>query len=267
MLFIIEIESLDCSAIAGFQTKIVCRKYQFKPVSGVLGEKVFSGNLVSLVDDAVAFVKRNSRVEQKFDGFKQLLFEEYPFVAIKEAIVNAVCHRDYSIQEDILVELFDNRIEIVSPGGIPNDLSLKEVYGFSNPRNYTISKFFKKIGYADKLGRGLCKMEELALVHGLKKPVFETGRNFFKTIFFAPKGKLFETVRPSVEIDLCEIGLNKLHIKALNFFQNKEFFTISDCQKLLGTSRRTTQRNLKKLVQKHLISMNGIKKGTKYSIQ
>ncbi len=92
-----------------------------------------AGGLWSMVDRAMAFVKRNTRVAAKFDGFKRIDIEEYPYTAIREAIVNAVCHRDYCIENNAFVNVFDDRIEVISPGPIPDNLTVEQIRGKSIP--------------------------------------------------------------------------------------------------------------------------------------
>ena len=109
------------------QSYITCARYKGSGMASVIDRKDLFGDLLSLVDEAEAFVKRNTRLAYRFDGFKRIDIEEYPYDAIKEAIINAVCHRNYLIENNLFVNVFDDRVEVISPGSIPNNLSLKEV--------------------------------------------------------------------------------------------------------------------------------------------
>ncbi|MDD5162716.1 MAG: ATP-binding protein [Candidatus ainarchaeum sp.] len=248
------------------QSYVTCVRYHGNSMASVIDRKDLYGDLVSLVDESEAFVKRHTRLAYLFDGFKRVDIEEYPYKAIREAIINAVCHRDYPSRNNVFVNVFDDRVEVISPGTIPDNLTLKEVYGRSHPRNFKILELFHKIDYIEKIGSGLKRMEELMLFHGLKKPVYETNRAFFQATFLGPKEKILELVKPSNVLDLHELGLNEDQVKALNFFQNKKQFSALEYQKLLGTTKRTAQRHLKELIKNGLISKQGIGKKTIYSM-
>ncbi len=248
------------------QSYITCARYQGNSMVSVIDRKDLTGDLLGLVDEAEAFVKKHTRLAYRFDGFKRIDIEEYPYNAIREAIINAVCHRDYSVKNNVFVNVFDDRIEIISPGNIPNNLSLKEVYGASHPRNYRILELFRKAGLIEKLGSGLKRMEELMLLHGLKKPLYQPTTAYFKVTFFGPKDKILELVKPSNELDLRTLGLNERQIKALNFLQEKKEITSQEYQKFTGAIERTAQRDLIDLIKKGFILKKGIGKQTKYSL-
>jgi len=248
------------------QSFVCCVRYQGNSMASIIDRKDLQGDLVFLVDESEAFVKRHTRLAYKFDGFKRIDIEEYPYDAVKEAVINAVCHRDYFSQNNVFVNVFDDRIEVISPGSIPNNLTLKEVYGTSNPRNYKIVELFKRIHFIEKLGSGLKRMDELMLLHGLKKPVYEINTAFFKVFFYGPKERILELVKPSNETDLRELGLNKLQVKALSFLQKKGLSTRKDLQEFLGTTKKTTTRYIKELIEKGFIKRQGESKKVKYKL-
>jgi len=248
------------------QSFVCCVRYQGNSMASIIDRKDLAGDLVFLVDESEAFVKRHTRLAYKFDGFKRIDIEEYPYDAVKEAVINAVCHRDYFSQNNVFVNVFDDRIEVISPGSIPNNLTLKEVYGTSNPRNYKIVELFKRIHFIEKLGSGLKRMDELMLLHGLKKPVYEINTAFFKVFFYGPKERILELVKPSNETDLRELGLNKLQVKALSFLQKKGLSTRKDLQEFLGTTKKTTTRYIKELIEKGFIKRQGESKKVKYKL-
>ena len=248
------------------QSFVCCVRYQGNSMASIIDRKDLAGDLVFLVDESEAFVKRHTRLAYKFDGFKRIDIEEYPYDAVKEAVINAVCHRDYFSQNNVFVNVFDDRIEVISPGSIPNNLTLKEVYGTSNPRNYKIVELFKRIHFIEKLGSGLKRMDELMLLHGLKKPVYEINTAFFKVFFYGPKERILELVKPSNETDLRELDLNKLQVKALSFLQKKGLSTRKDLQEFLGTTKKTTTRYIKELIEKGFIKRQGESKKVKYKL-
>lgn len=248
------------------QAYLTCVRYQGSSMAGVVDRKDLLGDLLSLVDEAESFVKRHTRLAYKFEGFKRIDIQEYPYNAIREAIINAVCHRDYMLQNNIFVNVFDDRIEVISPGSIPNNLTIKQIYGHSNPRNFKIVELFKKTNYSEKLGSGLKRMNELMTNHGLKKPTYETNQAFFKVTFQGPKDKINELVKTTTETDLREIGLNERQVKLLNHLQKKGSLTRVEIQEFIGTTKKTTNRDLSELIEKGFIKREGKSKKANYKL-
>ena len=241
---------------------IECFRYQGNTRSVIVDNKQLEGNMASLVDQGEAFVKMHTRLAYKFDGFKRINIQEYPYKAVREAIVNAVCHRDYLLQNNVSIHIFDDRIEVISPGSIPNNLTLKEVQGKSNPRNFAIFELFKQIGYVERAGSGLKRMHEEMIMHGLDKPRFEANKAFFTVTFPGPKDKILDLVQPSNEVDLRTLGLNERQIKTLGLaFNENQVMTNDKYRKLFGVSRQTASRDLAELVKQDMLKEEG---GSKY---
>ncbi len=115
---------------------------------------------------------------------------EIPEVAIREAIVNAIIHRNYHISAPAKVSLYDNRIEIFSPGDFPGQLTQDILRcGISYIRNYAITKVFHEIGYIEKLGSGLNAIFESYEERGLEEPSVVEGPNFVKCILPRPSAR------------------------------------------------------------------------------
>jgi ATP-dependent DNA helicase RecG len=115
------------------------------------------------------------------DGLRREEQERIPPTALREALVNAVCHRDYSISHRrIQVFLFRDRLEIHSPGRLPNTLNLQKIrYGNSAPRNLLLLKYLDNMRYIDGLGRGIPLMIKAL---GERVSFAETGEVFSVTI-------------------------------------------------------------------------------------
>ncbi len=236
-------------------------------MASVIDRKDLEDDLFSLVAEAEAFVKRHTRLAYLFDGFNRVDIQEYPYDAIKEAIINAVCHRDYSSLNNIFVNVFDDRVEVISPGNIPDGLTFKEVYGESHPRNFKILELFRKAKYIEKLGSGFKRMEELMMIHGLKKPEFSTNPASFKAVFFGPKEKILELVKRSNVLDLRDLGLNDRQIKTLNLLQKQKVITSKQYAEKFGIDERSARRDLEKLVEISYVEKIGKTKASKYLLR
>lgn len=250
------------------QNTLTCVRFHGNTKISIIDRKDLQGDLLSMVDEAEAFVKKHTRLASIYDGFKRIDIEEYPYLAIREAIINAVAHRDYDMDTtQIYVNVYDDSVEVISPGSIPKGLSLKEVQGKSNPRNYLIVDLLHKVGYIEKLGTGLKKMREAMLKHGLKEPAYDINRAFFQITFLGPGKDILNLVKPSNEVDLRELGLNERQIKMLNWLQKNKQISSLEYQKVLGTIEKTAQRDLNELIEKGFISKKGAGRSTIYSLK
>lgn len=126
--------------------------------SDLVDKQVIGGNLPEQIDKTFAVLKNNIAAPSVIDGLKTVDIKPgYPDKVLRELIVNAVVHRNYSIAGSrIRIMHFDNRIEFISPGRLPNTVSIAKLpYGVSYASNPIILKFLENLRYVDKLGRGL----------------------------------------------------------------------------------------------------------------
>ena len=186
--------------------------------------------------------------------------------ALREAIVNAVCHRDYFSTGNIQIGIYDDRVEIWNPGKLPEPLTPAMLKGEhqSIPNNPLIANAFFLIRYIEQWGKGTNKIIEWCKDHGLEEPDFEEIGGSFVVRFPAPEN-ILDLVPDKRKLNLKKLGLNERQIKALRMMINeKKVFTNTLYQQTFGVSRRTALRDLKGLVELNQIIMIGIGKGAKY---
>lgn len=140
------------------QSKIVCTRWKGNEKGAVEGDALddkecANASLISLLNDAEAFIRNNSKNPWTIRGMRREEKSDYPFKAVREVLVNAMIHRDYQIVgTEVHVDMFDNRLEITSPGGMLSgsriqDLDLRRVP--SMRRNEIISDIFGRLHYMD----------------------------------------------------------------------------------------------------------------------
>jgi len=144
---------------------------------------VISGTVDFQVDNAQAVIRNNLLTASNIEGTKRVDQDYYPEKVFRELLVNAVVHRNYSISGSrIRIQQFDNRIEFISPGRLPNTVTIEKLcLGVSYAVNPVILKFMENQRYIDKLGRGLPMVYNSAKQQG-KKVVFEESGEEFKVI-------------------------------------------------------------------------------------
>lgn len=124
------------------------------------------GPIYKMLDKVELFFVRNTRLANKIVGFKRVDIPEYPYEAIREAIINAIAHRDYLRRgAPIMISIFDDRIEISSPGGLLPGLNIKNLEGHHETRNKKICEIFHETKDMERFGTGIGKMKRLMKNH------------------------------------------------------------------------------------------------------
>jgi len=225
------------------------------------------GHIYKMLGDVASFFKRNTRLANKIVEFKRVDIPEYPFEAVREAVINAIAHRDYNRRgAPIMVSIFDDRIEVRNPGGLLPGLNIKKLEGQHATRNEAICNIFHETLDMERYGTGITKMKKHMKAHGLSDPEFSEEGDYFVVKFYGPGDKILDLV-PSIpeerQADLKKLGLNERQIEALRLMVNeKKQMTITSYLELFGNIvKKTAIRDLKRLVETGLAKKVGYKKG------
>lgn len=146
----------------------------------LLDKKSFGGSLPRQVDNALAAIKANILTGSTISSSRREENPHYPDKVFRELLVNAVVHRNYSISgSQIRVFIFDDRIEFISPGRLPNTVSIEKLsVGTSFARNPLLVRLMENLGYVDRLGRGLPMVCQESEKLGRKVGFQESGEEF-----------------------------------------------------------------------------------------
>lgn len=224
------------------------------------------GPIYKILEQAEIFFKRNTRLANKIVEFKRVDIPEYPYEAIREAIINAIAHRDYFRSgAPIMISMFDDRVEISSPGGLLPGLNIRRLEGHHESRNKKICEIFHETKDMEKFGTGISRMKKLMKEHGLPEPKFLEEGDFFVVKFYGPGDKILDLV-PNIpaerQTDLKKLGLNERQIEVLRLMINeKKTIEIADYCKLFKVNEKTARRDFKKLIGVGFISKIGATKG------
>lgn len=236
----------------------------------MIDSQEIKGPVYKMLEEVESFFKRNTRLANKIVEFKRVDIPEYPFEAVREAVVNAIAHRDYSrTGSPIMMSVFDDRVEVRNPGGLLPHLNIKKLEGNHATRNEAICGIFHETMDMERFGTGIGKMKKLMKAHGLHAPEFSEEGDFFVVKFYGPGDKILDLV-PSIpeerQTDLKKLGLNERQIEALRLMVNeKRIITNELYQAVSKVSRRTALRDLRGLVESGQVKAKGVGKGTKYS--
>ena len=239
--------------------KIECARFKGTGVGTFIDQKTIDEQVGLQAELAYQFVLRHINKGAEFEGVYRNDIWEYPVIAIREVIRNAVIHRDYTLSgKDIKVAVFDDRIEITSPGLLPpsidyNDMKSKQ----SDVRNKTLAPVFKKIGIIEQWGNGLSiiadEMElypEISLkweIPGLSFRVI-----FIKTNYSTQKGTQKTTQKTTQKI--------------INLIVDNKYTTTIEMAELLNRSRSAIAKQIAKMKEEGVIKRIGPDKGGYWEI-
>ncbi|MCZ7574960.1 MAG: hypothetical protein M5U01_40935 [Ardenticatenaceae bacterium] len=249
------------------QTEVACVRFKGADVVSYIDRRDLRGPLYQLVDDAEQFIYRHMKVGRRIEGFVGIEYREYPQEAVREAIVNAVVHRDYSRRgQRIRVFMFDGRIEVYSPGPLPPGISLEKMRRLepqSVLRNPIIVGVFRDLGsrYIERLGTGIRRMALVMQAHGLPRPRFEEVGSEFRATLMGPGERFMEEM---VAWPGWAEGLNERQVEAVLYGGEHGRITAGEYQALVGISDVTAYRDLKDLCDKGLLVRHGKGRGTYY---
>ena len=142
--------------------------------------KEFSGSIIKQLDDVYQFIDLNNKTKASFSGLERIDKRDYPEEAVREALLNSIVHRDYSFSGSNLINIYDDRIEFVSLGGLVPGLELDSIFlGVSQPRNLNLAAIFYRMMLIESYGTGISKIQR-AYENFSKHPLFETAKGVFR---------------------------------------------------------------------------------------
>ncbi|MDP1607829.1 MAG: putative DNA binding domain-containing protein [Chlamydiales bacterium] len=208
-----------------------------------------TGTLFEQFETAFHFIASRLSHSFKIEGPRRTELLEIPPEAIREALLNAIVHRNYHLNSSIKIAIYDNRIEFFSPGTIPGPIDLQNLQsGLSFIRNVAICKVFREAGYIEKLGSGFPTILNSYEKRGLKTPLLMETEAFVKCILPREKSSSF-----SDELE-----------PILRLFESAAEITISDVMRVFNISRATAGRKLNQLVEKKQLQKVGSGRAVRY---
>lgn len=207
----------------------------------ILDAADISTHLPLAVDAALRFVRRNTRSALQVKGTRHDAVPEYPVLAVREAIANAIVHADYAQRGlQIRVAIFEDRIEFDNPGGLPPGLTLDDIrHGVSKLRNRVLGRVFHELGLIEQWGSGIPRMMKACREAGLPEPEFEEiGSGFRVTL------RREHTGVPE---------LNALDQDVLDFVSQSSGASTKEIAAHLGRTPRATRTRLRRLLDLGLL--------------
>jgi ATP-dependent DNA helicase RecG len=211
--------------------------------------KEFTGSILKQLDDVYEYINLYNKVEADFQGLRRVDREDYPHYAVREALINAVVHRDYNFSGSTLIHIFDDRIEFVSVGGLVSGLTMGDIMlGVSETRNKKLAACFYRLKLIESYGTGIQRINESYSKH-IAIPEFKASENAFVVIL------------PNIN---HKSDLNSNEDKLLDIIDTRQSITRKEIEVELDLSKSSVNLILNKLLKEGKIEKEGKARNIRY---
>ena len=252
-------------------SKTQCAVFKGTDRAVFLDKREFTGPIYAQIESAVDFVLRNIRLGARIDGLVRKEKYELPLEAIREMIINAHCHRNLLDESCIQVAVYDDRLEVTSPGGLYNGLTYEEVMnGHSKIRNKAIANIFSQMGLVEAWGSGIKRILNAAKEYGLLEPKFQEFDNMFRVELFRDSlpmtlenkniGETSEKHRRSIgEVSEKQetVDFNSTQLEILKLLMENNRLSAVKLAEKIGVASRNIENNIKKLKELDILVRHG----------
>ena len=227
----------------------------------------FGGSLMKQMNEVYEYIDFRNQTRATIDRLLRIDVRDYPVIAVREALLNLLVHRDYSFSDGSLISIYDDRMEFVSIGGLMSGIDLEDVLaGVSVCRNKHLADVFYRLRLIEAYGTGLAKIMEAYEVSP-DKPIISTTRNSFKIILPNTNAGYTANAAPNVVTSVtpglaAELDANERRIMA--YVREHGTITRHEAENLLSTSASTASRLIRKMVDAGLLSSRGHARSIKY---
>ncbi len=214
----------------------------------------FNGSLLKQLNDVYDYINIYNRTRAEFSGLARIDKRDYPEEALRESLLNSLVHREYAYSGSTLVNIFDDRIEFVSLGGLVKGLTVDDIFlGVSQPRNEKLAAIFYRLKLIEAYGTGMQKIMDSYQDWNVK-PQVELSDNAFKIIL------------PNTNMKIQKENLNFNEKAVLSYLYEKGEINRKDVENYLSISQTMAGRIIKGLIDKGLITKIGGGANTRYTI-
>lgn len=222
------------------QSKVSAVLFQGTKNITILDRKDFCSGILSNIEDCMIFLRKHLNLAYKIEHLKCEEILEIPEIALREAVVNALCHRSYFEKgANAIIQIFADRVEISNPGGLPSGLN-KEMFGRKSvTRNPIIAELLHRAGYIEKIGTGIQRIRDVVSLTKTCDVNFEISEHWFTTIFYRQK-------EINNVIDNVTDKNSRLRQILVQMRDNPKI-TTNELARIFAVSKRTIIRDLEEL--------------------
>jgi len=249
--------------------EIKCARFKGTTMEHFIDKKEFRGDLFSQLEQTNGFLKNHLYLQATIEDLQRSEQYEIPIPALREIILNAIVHRDYTRNGDIKVAIYDDIVEITSIGGLVNGLTIEEIgNGRSELRNKILANLFRELGYIESWGSGISRVRSLCEEAGISFELVEKG-SFVTASFRRPKlaeiGRSFNEESANTG-EYRRIPANTGE-KIVAYVQEHQKITAHDLQLLLSVKASRAREILSEMVKEGILEKIGKTRGSYYIIK
>lgn len=229
--------------------RMKCSRFKGTSMDVFLDRKEYEGDLFSQLEAAENFIKNHIKLSSEIKGLQREDQYEIPLEAIRESLVNAVVHRDYSNGgRDIKIGIYDDIVNVVSPGGFPSTITQEDILeGRSEIRNKVIARVFKELNYIEQWGSGIRRIKSSCQDRGLKEPeILEKGDFVDVSLYREVALKKVTTFKENSYTNHQRYIINYLS-------ENENRISTKEASNILGISDRATRTVLSSMVEMNIL--------------
>ncbi|MEY8701653.1 RNA-binding domain-containing protein [Francisella philomiragia] len=259
---------------------VKCARFKGVTMELFIDKKEYKGDIFTILENTQNFILNHINLRGEIKGLYRTDTYEIPEVALREALINALIHRDYINKgRDIKVGIYDDIVNIVSPGSFPNTITATDIAnGRSEARNKVVANVFKELGLIEQWGSGINRIKKICETNSLKEPKIAEQNDFVDVEFFRPNtantvldtdgympvsddyGRL-RTITNDYE------QLTKEEQEILLYLLNNKTISRKEAIEILKVQKTKAHEILSELVEKNLIIRNGQGRSTHYVLK
>jgi ATP-dependent DNA helicase RecG len=248
--------------------RVSCARFRGTDKSEFIDRIDIAGSVLNAIDEVPRFIRRNTRLAAKIENMHRQDIPEYPELAIREILVNAIGHADYSLRGmRILVGIYADRMEIQNPGMLPFGMTIEDLKaGVSKIRNRVIARSFREMGLMEEWGSGYKRVIHACQSGGYPEPDWEELGTAFRVIFH-PHPAVLDHSRTSVPVSVpVNVPVNDRQRWFLEQLAAGKQIRASDLAVYWSISEKTAKRDIADLKRNGLIKFVGAPKNGFYRI-
>ncbi len=234
---------------------IKCAVYEGTGKTKFKARKEFFGSILKQMDEAYEYVNLSNNQNSTFDGLKRIDHPDYPPEAIREALLNAVIHRDYDYSGSIIINVYEDRMEFVSIGGLVKGITVIDIMnGVSQPRNPIIADVFYRLELIESYGTGIKKIFE-SYLETLRKPEIQ------------PAPASFLITLPKLTAHRGVLSEEEQKQEILRLITEKGVLSRKDIESSLSITKQLALKLINELLEERKIKKSGMARSVRYYIR
>ena len=249
--------------------RVSCARFIGTDKSQFIDRLDIEGGILDAVKNVPRFIRRNTRLFSKIESFKREDIPAYPELAVREVLVNALVHSDYSLTGmRILVAIYSNRMEIQNPGMLPFGITLEDFKaGVSKVRNRVIARIFRELGLMEEWGSGYKRVVNACSAGGYPEPEWSELGAAVRVVFYPHRATVENETLDVPVYDPVNVSVNDRQKWFLKQIGKNIKVSSSHIAAHWHVSQKTAKRDIADLKQKGLIEFSGAPKNGNYRLK